>query len=380
MASFRVSEDDFVFVKYRGFALWHQRLVLRDLGDNTFAVATPDWDVYAEQLDLRNDWLDGIHHCGRARAVPEGLSATYTFDSVRAPAVAAAKITAAEFAVVVPTGGAPPILPLLPPPPPGRRWRVVETFGDLLAGTLHVPTNTATLGLQRGFDQVRGREVSLAVSEADESGEKFLDRLGLAVGAAPSDDARVLAVFTRADGRRERTWQQITDLVSETELENFGVSGPRTVAWVVSFLARQQKHPEDYHAGWRQRHGLVPGDYGVGIHATAMRCLAAAACQDQLDLPNLCFAELLAREAQMIEHHYRNEEKAREEKKRKEKGGKGGVGMPTDEAELFLGAGKNFTEVMLCPTLSEFVSKQLERDAAIMKQSRKAREERALAK
>ena len=57
-----------------------------------------------------------------------------------------------------------------------------------------------------------------------------------------------------------------------------------------------------------------------------------------------------------------------------------GTGMPVEEMELFQGTGKSSFECMVCPELVEHIAKQLERDSLILKQSRKAREERALAR
>ena len=105
---------------------------------------------------------------------------------------------------------------------------------------------------------------------------------------------------------------------------------------------------------------------------------AAAACRDQLDVVNLCSMELLLREAQMIEQFYKEEERSKHDKKMKDQKQK--RGLSAEEIDLYLGAGKNFSEVMVAPTLTEYISKQLEREASISKNTRKAREERALAR
>ena len=49
------------------------------------------------------------------------------------------------------------------------------------------------------------------------------------------------------------------------------------------------------------------------------------------------------------------------------------------EASIFSGASKEFGDVMIAPELLDYVSKEVERDAAVMKQVRKAREEQAAA-
>ena len=55
-------------------------------------------------------------------------------------------------------------------------------------------------------------------------------------------------------------------------------------------------------------------------------------------------------------------------------------GLPSDEMEMFLGVSKSVYNVMVAPDLQEWIGKQLERDANIAKQTRKAREERTLAR
>ena len=147
--------------------------------------------------------------------------------------------------------------------------------------------------------------------------------------------------------------------------------------WCVRFLQRQSMHPDDYHMKWRLRHKLHPADWGVVQHQMALKSIALAGCNDQLDLPNCAFAEHLLREAQMIEYYYRTQEREADEAHKKEKQR---AGMPMVEMELFLGGAKSSYDSMIMPDLVEHVSRALERDSAIMKQSRKAREERALAR
>ena len=87
--------------------------------------------------------------------------------------------------------------------------------------------------------------------------------------------------------------------------------------------------------------------------------------------------EHLLREVQLVEYHYRGVERDTDEQQRKQK--KIG-GMPIEEVGLFLGSIKSSTDTMIAPDLTEWAAKQVERDASIAKQSRKAREERVLAR
>ena len=50
-----------------------------------------------------------------------------------------------------------------------------------------------------------------------------------------------------------------------------------------------------------------------------------------------------------------------------------------DEAAHFTGTSRDFGDRMVCPELLEHVGKEIERDASVLKQVRKAREERRAA-
>ena len=77
-------------------------------------------------------------------------------------------------------------------------------------------------------------------------------------------------------------------------------------------------------------------------------------------------------------------EEADGEKGNKKKGKKGG-GRDSDmragllqEAVVFAGSHRDAGEYMIAPSLLDYVAKEIERDASVMKQVRKAREERRL--
>ena len=55
-------------------------------------------------------------------------------------------------------------------------------------------------------------------------------------------------------------------------------------------------------------------------------------------------------------------------------------GLGVDEVEYFQGTEKTAYDSIICPDLVEWISKQGERDSSILKNMRKARGERALAK
>ena len=87
---------------------------------------------------------------------------------------------------------------------------------------------------------------------------------------------------------------------------------------------------------------------------------------DQLDLSNLASVELMFRELQGIEE------------KHADKFSKDASADAAGERQLFLGS--DYSPVMVCPSLKEWMAEQLKSEAMIMKERRKAREERNLAR
>ncbi len=109
----------------------------------------------------------------------------------------------------------------------------------------------------------------------------------------------------------------------------------------------------------------------------AMRCVAVGTSSDQLDFTNLAIAEALLREAQIAEHYYKNAVRDQDGKSRKDR--KLG-GLPLEEIDFCSNAQKSVLDAMVFPGLMEHIGKAMEHGANIQKQSRKAREERAMAR
>jgi len=102
-----------------------------------------------------------------------------------------------------------------------------------------------------------------------------------------------------------------------------------------------------------------------------MKCLETAGGFDGLDMCNCACLELLIRQAQLIEYTYHQELYTAPKKGK----GKGRAGL-IEESDIFAGTHRDSGELMCAPDLLDYVSKEVERDAAVLKQIRKAREER----
>ena len=110
-----------------------------------------------------------------------------------------------------------------------------------------------------------------------------------------------------------------------------------------------------------------------------MKILDKLGRYDGLDLSNLAGVEMAFRRAQLIEYFYsergpgggKGSGKGKKEDKKEE------GGLYQMEASIFSGSHKEFGDTMVAPDLMDYVSREVEREASIMKQVRKAREERA---
>jgi hypothetical protein len=139
---------------------------------------------------------------------------------------------------------------------------------------------------------------------------------------------------------------------------------------------------------------LSRDDFGVTHYESIMRMVDYLMTWDLLDLPNVVGVEVMLRQAQLYEYMYAMEYEARDsgastagptegEPKAKAKGkpkSRGGGGFLkfgfVDEVGVITGTAREDGRMMVAPALLEHVAKQVERDAGILKQIRKAKEER----
>eukprot|EP00973_Karenia_brevis_P021666 2980261-Karenia_brevis.AAC.2 len=126
-------------------------------------------------------------------------------------------------------------------------------------------------------------------------------------------------------------------------------------------------NPLAHHQKWRSDCKLPLGDGGVIQHEAWCRVLYTLLTYDQVDIHNLAGAELVARQIQLLEHKYSDR-------------------MPgaSDSADsnslLFAGSLGTRGNVCVSPLLSEWIAEESRKEAAVLKEQRKAHEERALAR
>ena len=199
---------------------------------------------------------------------------------------------------------------------------------------------------------------------------------GAAAGAAPvvgaggapaiPTDIRTLAVKYDNNGDRKRTFQSAVELISEDPFADYPISGPRTLHWGLKFMAEHGGTPNGWHQKWKSEMKLQSHDGGVEGHETACRLLEMGSCYDQLNLGNCAIGEGLMREVMCTEERYKD---------RASSSSDGRLG----EKALFQGHSQRHA-LCIHPELITHISSELSKEASILKERRKAREERALLK
>merc|ERR1712194_194096 len=110
--------------------------------------------------------------------------------------------------------------------------------------------------------------------------------------------------------------------------------------------------------------GLTVTDPGVSDHEAIMRAVDYGLTFDQLNLGELVSFELLLRRAQLVEMKY------------KSRSLKGLYGDTSHEEEyLVLGTSSTRGQLMITPSLEEFVANEMGKEGTVLKQRRKLTEE-----
>ncbi|CAK0798442.1 unnamed protein product, partial [Prorocentrum cordatum] len=181
-------------------------------------------------------------------------------------------------------------------------------------------------------------------------------------------DDRLLAMAKDSSGIRKKLFRDAVLEVTESPWPGWPLLGPRTAAWCVRFIAEQDSHPRARHTKWLHETGLTQSDPGVADHEVAMRAFEFGLVYDQVNVGELVSFELLARRAQMAEWRCRDRLAPRR------------ADETAEDEHLYMGTGGTRGLIMMAPFLVEHISTELHRESQVMKEKRKLREERQLAK
>ena len=363
--------------------LYHERYILSACacGQGFHIILTPDFETYAEQISLENQDITSFR-IGVGGQLPAGLHAgnTYRFRALPDPdllgqlrrdaAQAAAAMQVAPGGVA---GMAAPValpIPAAAPAAPDEIWVRLESTAHHARGDEVRLDGTEILHGDVGLKADGGVHYAIRKMKRGDV-DKYK-------GSEAAADARLMGVSFQGVNRAERQWRDVSRELRQEPFEDWAIPGPRTSEWCVRFLNRRNGGPMDHHRWWLQNHSLKNDAWGVSEHDTLMKIIDKLGRYDGLDLSNLAGAELAFRRLQLIEFVY---------SERGPGGGKGSsktdkkgdamTSMQQYEATIFSGGHKEFGVCMVAPTLLDYVAKEVEGEAAVLKQVRKAREERA---
>ena len=381
---------------------WHARLVLTDVGGDGhlvdyYIVFTPDMDIYAEDLGSANPDTAALRDRPADRSIPYGIPAAQVYDFANLPSAAelrqlvgeaegmavAARARLGLFArdaahphggvpapgavVVAPAAGAvvgggqvaagvpPPGLGAGPPP-----WVHAPAGGVPPAPPAPLPGGVPGGGVAALQAAALGSGVGAAVPAP----------VGQAVavaGGAPTGDVRVLSVLYDTTGERFRNFSDSVQYLEIIKWPDSPVKGPVTVLWCCRFMKINGGSPSSWHHRWQALAKVQSSEPGVQAHDAFCRTLEIMLCFDQLSLGSLASAEYVCRQIQLVEEKY------------KEKAGNNANTEIVQEQHLF-GGHSSRTNLCICPDLSAWIAEEMKTEAAVMKERRKAREERALQK
>ncbi|CAK0829896.1 unnamed protein product [Prorocentrum cordatum] len=358
----------------RGSAAWvhygageHRARLVGSLVENDeYAVVSPDFDVYVEQLSLDSGDLGGIRFSASVDARPRGAPAPgnvlYTFaaptpaevnellaeadqvcnlerahrgppllgEAARAPGGAAAVAT--PMPAVAPAPGAPRLAPA------GGAWVLAEPLvGHDIGEEFTLPAGAAAQGT-RALAVIDG-----GVAALEQSAEGAdIARWALARRNFLCDDPRILA--------RSPTERTLAD------------AGPAIGAeWVDSVVRDGATSLIDRAGKWRRGGGVKTHSSTAHEHAIPHRAVQLLATVDGLNAMNLVGVELLLRRITLHEEAVAENPEA-----------------PSYEgSDHYLGISERSGGAQMAPSLRAHVATELSKETANLREERKAREARA---
>ncbi|CAK0809116.1 unnamed protein product [Prorocentrum cordatum] len=377
--------------------LFHERLVLQRPPNRpgcTYLVATPDGDLYEEDLldsggevfvlGPRGGLLGGMPAAATLYRFDAGYLAANKDRFIQEGRDELARIRADEGFAFVDAGDGPPP-PLAAPaggPPGAAALMAVDAPGA--AGAGGPPVRWCVL--ESRFGKAAGDDVSDLVGARFIQGDRGIimiaDGLFMCIARAGSftkgadvdskeQDVRTLAVRVDSHGRREATFQDVCKQLDSISISDWRISGPRTAVWLCRALSETGMSPTQRHYWWRNTIGLTVSDNGVDEHLFLSELLEWALCYDFLSFGSLIIAEHISRRYQLWEEVYSHTLMERE--------AGASAAEWVDERRIFLGTHKSRGVALVCPELQSYVACEMASSAAILKERRKGREERRLA-
>jgi len=352
-------QGDRILVSYEPApAHLHERVLRLYVGLLQWVVCTPHWDLYEENLE---EYLTVEAHPGFGRSVLEPLRAAVRFNDIELADRwdrLVQRARAAAQAIGVPatcdcTGGS--------TIPASQSWVTSEARYELGAGV----AVSGTSGTLHPY----GDRCHLAL--ADGAGDKriAIHLVGSKTAADDDEDLRTLPVRYLRPGLHHRSFDPVCGALISTVHSNLPISGPHCAQRLCEAIAGQNTTPSRRHHWWRTCLGVTQCDPGIEEHLFLSELIETAISFDQINVGELAMFESIARRFQLWEQFYADRLANRE----------GGGSFEAEERLLFMGQGQSRALSLVSPKLREFMAKELSDKSAILKERRKAREERAMA-
>ena len=345
---------DRILVFYEGDTLWHSRYLLACVERSQWIIVTPDGDIYAEEVSSANSDWSAWRSWPVGGGMPLGVDPNMVHQFRPEPDAGALQQLIAE----------------------GEQHAQQERvrLGIPAPAAPAAPAQAALAGGGGGHQgQHGGRAVpDLVPMAVDQGGHGLLvgaglgDLVGVADAASPAEDARTLTISRDMDGNRFKDFRSAVQESKPVEFKDWPVSGPRTTKHVILQMIEHGGSALGHHQSWRVACKFQPTDGPAIEHESWCRVLHTLMCYDQVDVCNLAGVELVVRAIQRIEEKHKFKMMAADE---------------TGENSLFMGAsGGSRTGTVISPKLTEWIGGELQKEALITKERRKAREERALSR
>ena len=265
---------------------WHHRVALHRLGPGRWVMLTPDFDL--EVVDLNTQ---GYRLLARHANFPRGLAnQIYAFDPLHPSDLIRYKKSARTYQALLGD--------LDLDPDENTIWVVCDTrdekFGEFVPAALTEGDALTEVG-SRGiveWDNVNRFCELIEVKDKDKT---------ILSWRAADHDCRILPIVRDRGGKRTRTLRDAVSGFTEDVQDDWPHLGPRALGELVRSVAEAVESWTLYHSEWERNSGIATGSSLCHEHRILCESFRLFGAVDQVNLPNLAGAELLARRLIQIE-------------------------------------------------------------------------------
>eukprot|EP00435_Cladocopium_sp_Y103_P047592 s239_g14.t1 len=358
-----------ILVFYDGEVVWHVRYLLAKVDQETWIVVTPDADIYSEDVSSSNPDWSAWRVWPVGSPLPFGVDGNMIYNFNPEPDAAAISALIQEgnqhaqqerVRLGIVAAGA--MVPVGAPGPGGGVVPGLAGGGAAAAGA--VPANPGVN--PGGVGGPAGGGVAAAVHGGHAQLAQALNQPLDAAAKGSDDDARTLGISRDQDGLRFKEFRVAVQEAKPTEFSDWPVAGPRTVKYVINQMLDHGGSAMGHHQAWRTACKLQPTDGPAVEHEAWSKVLQTLMTYDQVDVTNLAGAEMIVRALQRIEEKHKFKLSSVDD---------------AGEGALFMGSQSGArTGSIVCPKLTEWIGSEMQKEAMVAKERRKAREERALSR